>query len=269
MPKCSILTNKMIQERELRELMPLQIDYERSPYLIDLQEKIITSAVKGRWERVIFLSRKYSAEYKKFDPDYSAPSNFHPILVVFTCFSDPDIDVLDKIKILKAIDDLNDKGTRWNWKEMIAEQYELLRESNKSKIDNYESEIKKKKTIKTLSGIKVQSEGERKIADFLFSNKIDYDYDKVITLRGNENNDKGYKESWIRPDFYLTEFDIVIEYWGLKGKANYDTKMNAKKRLYKESGKRFISITPEQLKDLAEILSTKLTRVGCKIESLF
>ena len=70
----------------------------------------------------------------------------------------------------------------------------------------------------------------------------------------------------IRPDFYLTEFDIIIEYWGLKGKIDYDTKMEEKKRLYKEAGKKFISITPENLRDLDNLLKTKLNRLGCSID---
>jgi len=103
------------------------------------------------------------------------------------------------------------------------------------------------------------------IADFLYSHKIDFDYDEQITLKGNEKNKNGHLESWIRPDFYLTEFDIIIEYWGLKGTEDYDNKMEKKKRLYKEAGKHFISIMPEDLSDLDDTLRIKLERLGCKL----
>ena len=155
----------------------------------------------------------------------------------------------------------------------ISETYESIGDLKKAEyyykqydIECYENDIQKKKNIKTQSGVMVQSQGEKMIADFLFTNQVDFDYDKVITLKGNEDNVEGYKTSWIRPDFFLTEFDVIIEYWGLKGDCDYDTKMDIKKRLYKESGKRFISIIPENLKELDHILKTKLERLGCKVK---
>tara|TARA_Y100000310_G_scaffold244242_1_gene248931 strand:- start:605 stop:1366 length:762 start_codon:yes stop_codon:yes gene_type:complete len=134
--------------------------------------------------------------------------------------------------------------------------------------DSFEDRVESGKKIKTLRGEFVQSRGECLIADFLFGNKIDYDYDEQITLEGKEKNARGFLKSWIRPDFYLTEFDLIIEYWGLKGSPEYDVNMVKKKRLYKEAGKKFISISPDDLSDLSTILKTKLERNGGMIDNV-
>jgi len=119
--------------------------------------------------------------------------------------------------------------------------------------------------IRTDNGIMVQSNGEAAIANFLHRYNIDFDYDEQITLKGNEINQKGFDKTWVRPDFYLTEFDIIIEYWGMKGTKDYDKNMITKKRLYKEANKKFISITPDDLSRLKGILKTKLARHGCNV----
>ena len=111
----------------------------------------------------------------------------------------------------------------------------------------------------------VCSVGEKLIAEFLDKHYIGYDYDKQITLRGIEKNENGYDTLWCRPDFYLHEFDIIIEYWGLIGSKDYDTKMEDKKRLYKEAGRKFISIAPEQLNDIETLLTSKLKMMGCNL----
>jgi hypothetical protein len=166
-----------------------------------------------------------------------------------------------------------------NQRALIEENPKLKKEYEKRKkiinymenrsngiVDNgFEEEIKKNCNIKTKSGKMVQSQGERKIADFLHDNHIEFDYDEQITLKSNEKNEYGITTNWVRPDFYLTEFNIIIEYWGLLGDENYDEKMNWKKRIYKESNQKLISITPKELKDLKIYLIKKLNRYGTQI----
>ncbi len=134
--------------------------------------------------------------------------------------------------------------------------------------EGFEPRVKRKCTIKTAKpGLSVQSNGERLIANFLFSHKIGFEYDKQITLKGNEKKD-GYFERWIRPDFYLTELTLVIEYWGLEGTPDYDEKMQDKKRRYIESNTKYISIGPEDLSSLDNTLKVKLERLGCKFPEI-
>lgn len=130
---------------------------------------------------------------------------------------------------------------------------------------DFDAQVEESKKIRGLDGNYYQSNGEKIIADFLHKNNLDFDYDKQITLKGNELNRNGYSKSWVRPDFYLTEFDFIIEYWGMKGTKEYDSKMEMKKRLYKESGTKFISFEPKNLDKIESLLSLKLKRLGISL----
>jgi DNA helicase-4 len=66
--------------------------------------------------------------------------------------------------------------------------------------------------VDTKSGIKVRSIGEQKIADFLFENKILFEYEKPVLCC-----------DWpFRPDFYLPEVGSYIEYLGLWNVSNLE-----------------------------------------------
>ena len=85
------------------------------------------------------------------------------------------------------------------------------------------------------AGHRVDSVGERKIADFLFENGIIYVHNKVISKK-----DKILK----RYDFFLPDFDIYIEYLGLKGKDFYDKKTEEKIKIYNDFALNVIWISP-------------------------
>lgn len=71
---------------------------------------------------------------------------------------------------------------------------------------NFDTMVDLNKTIRTTDGTFVQSGGEKKIAEFLHTHGIAYRYDERIRII------EGYA---VRPDFYLPEFDVYIEYWGM------------------------------------------------------
>lgn len=62
----------------------------------------------------------------------------------------------------------------------------------------------------TLKGETVKSYGELEIANYLFSNNIEYEYEKEYK---HETINKEYQQYY--PDFYLSEYDIYIEYFGI------------------------------------------------------
>lgn len=115
---------------------------------------------------------------------------------------------------------------------------------------NFDTKVELNKTIETKSGTLVQSGGERLIADYLTRQGIAYRYDERIRIV------EGYA---IRPDFYLPEFDVYIEYWGMDT-ADYKIGMLKKLKLYQQEGKRVISIYPEDKAALDEVLRHKLGR---------
>src|SRR5688572_1788637 len=78
----------------------------------------------------------------------------------------------------------------------------------------------------TLDGINVRSKAEKKIGDFLFLHGVQYVYEKILT---ELNTGKPIA----KPDFYLPDFDIYIEYWGRTDSEKYSYDMRRKKRIYK------------------------------------
>ena len=65
-------------------------------------------------------------------------------------------------------------------------------------------------TLTTLNNEKVKSLEETKIANFLFLNGINYEYERQYPHDGGDPYRKAYK-----PDFYLTDYDIYLEHFGI------------------------------------------------------
>jgi len=66
----------------------------------------------------------------------------------------------------------------------------------------------------TLNNKTVQSISERNIANFLFIHNIDFEYERLVDWADKDEEDKQY-----HPDFYLPEYDVYIEHWGLSAKG--------------------------------------------------
>ncbi|HBC86752.1 MAG TPA: hypothetical protein DCZ94_07355 [Lentisphaeria bacterium] len=117
---------------------------------------------------------------------------------------------------------------------------------------NFEMQVELNKTIEAGSGTVVQSEGERRISRWLTDNGLAYRYDAKFRIVG---------EFQIRPDFYLPELDVYIEYWGMDT-PQYKMSMFKKQILYQQEGKRVISVYPEDLSALDGLLVSKLRIFG-------
>ena len=68
----------------------------------------------------------------------------------------------------------------------------------------------KAKKYTTLNNEKVKSLEETKIANFLFLNGINYEYEKTYPFESDDPLRKAYQ-----PDFYLTDYDIYLEHFGV------------------------------------------------------
>jgi hypothetical protein len=117
---------------------------------------------------------------------------------------------------------------------------------------NFETQVEISKTIEARDGTLVQSKGERRIAEWLTAHGIAYRYDTKYRIIG---------EFQIRPDFYLPELDVYIEYWGLDT-PKYKMSMYKKQTLYQQEGKRLISIYPKDLPGLDNVLTSRLRLFG-------
>jgi hypothetical protein len=71
-------------------------------------------------------------------------------------------------------------------------------------------------------------------------------------------------EFQIRPDFYLSELDVYIEYWGMNT-PQYKMSMYKKQLLYQQEGKRLISVYPKDLPELGRLLASKLKHFGFEV----
>jgi hypothetical protein len=115
---------------------------------------------------------------------------------------------------------------------------------------NTETCIEDQKKIRAVDGTLVQSDGERRIAEWLAVRRIAYRYDARLRII------EGFQ---IRPDFYLPEYDVYIEYWGMDT-PRYKAGMYLKQDLYMQAGKRLISLYPDDKPRIGEILAEKLAR---------
>jgi hypothetical protein len=120
---------------------------------------------------------------------------------------------------------------------------------------NFDTKVELNKTIIAKAGALVQSEGERFIADWFSMHGIAYRYDERFRILSGHA---------IRPDFYLPELDVYVEYWGMDT-ADYKIGMLKKQQLYQQEGKRLISIHPADKPRLDEVLRTKLSFFGYHI----
>lgn len=117
---------------------------------------------------------------------------------------------------------------------------------------NFETKVELNKDIATKAGTLVQSDGERKIADWLNLHGIAYRYDERYRILNGHA---------IRPDFYLPELDVYIEYWGMDT-ADYKIGMLKKQQLYQQEGKRLVSLYPHDKSNLDKVLRQKLGLFG-------
>lgn len=76
---------------------------------------------------------------------------------------------------------------------------------------------------------KYKSRGERQIAGFLESRGIDFQYEYPLAIR-----DRGQVRIWY-PDFRLPQYGMIMEYFGMEGKAGYDEQMAHKIAAYKQA----------------------------------
>jgi len=86
-----------------------------------------------------------------------------------------------------------------------------------------------------------KSRGERSIADFLESARIDYMYEPGVLVV-----DRGYQRLWY-PDLGLPQYDVFIEYFGIEQDPEYDARSRHKLSTYQ---KNHIDVIPVYLHHL-------------------
>jgi hypothetical protein len=105
--------------------------------------------------------------------------------------------------------------------------------------------------LQTIHRASLKSEGERRIAETLDQYGIPFIYEARLQLKV-----RGVTKTF-RPDFYLPDLDVYIEYYGRAGNEEYDRRTRKKQAAYSASGLAVISIYPW---DLCQNWPTYLTR---------
>lgn len=103
---------------------------------------------------------------------------------------------------------------------VMGDQYDTLRGSlRRIKQDLEDNNI-------TLYGEYVKSHEELMIANYLYLNGIQYEYERLYPFKSDDAFRKQY-----RPDFYLPEYDLYLEHFGVdeKGNAPYLSKIEEQK----------------------------------------
>lgn len=126
-----------------------------------------------------------------------------------------------------------------------------LKDADFVSADEFEKEkeyikARRERDYETLKGEQVKSRDEKAIADFLFTHNVDYIYEKRVKW-ADTAEDKGPYE----PDFYLPEYDIYIEHWGVdengevaewftKSSQEYLEQRDWKRREFKDKNKELV-----------------------------
>jgi hypothetical protein len=111
----------------------------------------------------------------------------------------------------------------------------------------------------TRKGEIVKSGGERILADYFYRHKIRYEYEKAATRHSGRIIS--------RPDFYLPDYDIYVEYWGMaytedsKERKQYVQSMEWKMARYHENGIKVVSIFPREIDSIDIVFQEKLKEV--------
>ncbi len=106
---------------------------------------------------------------------------------------------------------------------------------------------------RTLHGEIVRSHAEQRIADYFVQNGIRYQYET-----GARTDALLFKKTFAHPDFYLTDYGIYVEYWGLvNASKEYRQIMKWKMKQYRQNHIRFISLYPDNMGNLDWIFRAK------------
>lgn len=84
-----------------------------------------------------------------------------------------------------------------------------------------------------------KSAGERRIAYFLDSNSIKYQYEPGVLIDSN----KGKMRIWY-PDFFLPELGVYLEYYGLSENSHYRHGIKTKENTYSKMGMDVVPVYP-------------------------
>lgn len=152
----------------------------------------------------------------------------------------------DLALVMEIVDNLRDSSSdfRYHW-----DLYRLLFANTSTNLDDdspdgYDRE-RQKSGYRTFSGALVKSQGERFIADYLFFNGVDFEYERPFSHEVADETHSQYQ-----PDFYYPGVDVWHEHWALdregnppKDFVNYAQDMEWKRSTHARFGTKLLETT--------------------------
>lgn len=108
-------------------------------------------------------------------------------------------------------------------------------------------------TIRASDGHMVRSRAEAMIDAWLYENRIVHAYERLVRV-----------EQKMYCDFYLPEYDLYIEFWGLENDLKYKARKEKKLDIYRQNELRLVEIKDEHINNLDDYLMSKLVKFGYK-----
>lgn len=195
----------------------------------------------------------------------------------------PKISNLDVKKFIRECIKTNMKNVNYNTK--LASYLLFHKVSERSEFDfksqaEYDDYLRLNPPL-TVNEERVKSYGELEIANFLYQSGIRYEYERdyIIDTRTEEFGQ-------YRPDFYLPDYDIYIEYFGIDKEGNvpshfigkngvsakdvYNQSMEWKRKLHKEHNTQLIECFAYEKRDgqLTELLEQRLLDAGVQFNPI-
>ena len=100
-----------------------------------------------------------------------------------------------------------------------------------------------------------RSDGERQIAATLEQYAIPFVYEQSVRIQANG------RTKTLRPDFYLPEFNLYIEYFGRVGNQDYDLRTAEKQAAYAANNLNILPVYPwDLMQDWPNYLLDRLRR---------
>lgn len=108
-------------------------------------------------------------------------------------------------------------------------------------------------TIRVTDGHMVRSRGEAMIDGLLYEHRIVHAYERLVPI-----------EDAMYCDFFLPEYNLYIEFWGMESNPKYKARKERKLGLYRQNGLRLIEVKDEHINNLEDYLMGQLVKFGYK-----
>ncbi|MBW2995780.1 hypothetical protein KY332_00610 [Candidatus Woesearchaeota archaeon] len=138
-------------------------------------------------------------------------------------------------------------------------------------VNNFSYEcIRKRKIVNRFEKNYYDSEGEKKIAAYFKRKNVAFKHHPTVKVDVVKYGlTIPFKRLKIEPDFYLPEFDVYVEYWGMINNPVYKKEQyDKKKKLYGDNDLDLLSLYPKNLNNLDFTFTSKLLEIFKKREGI-